>query len=218
MKYNSEVQNISVLEISKYNSIWTQEEHTKMLQFMNEERASIINHVNINIIKDTRTNKSHFFVRMSGFIGTKTDKQCKSRYQKKESQLLRELDVPAQIVEKYLKIKRVKIDTKAAKKRVSMQSTETCNSMVKQDETSFVSISSFSELKTIIMNEFMPRIQNEIVKAHLENFVHTLPSDDMSIGHFPAFNLRPMKLHQPSIGFSIDVFQDPDTILFEDYD
>lgn len=155
---------------------------------MTTQRDSIVSHIIINIKKHTRTNKSHFFVHMSRFIGTKTDKQCKSRYQKKESQLLIEINVPVAVVENYLQTKQVKIDTKVAKKRVSMQSTETYNSIIKQNEPSFTFINSFSELKAVIANDFMPRVQNEVIKAHLENLLHTLPFDDLSIVHLPAVN------------------------------
>lgn len=218
MNYKTETRNIDVFEISNVKNIWTQEEHHKMYLYMEEHRQDIIEHIQNNIDHETRINKSNFFVQMSKFIGTKSDRQCKSRYQKKEGVLLKALELPEKLIEKYIKAKKAKAKVHNWKKRVSIQSTQVCNSIVKQDELSFASIVTFSDLKAMILNDCLPKVQNQTVKNYLEAFIHNLPLDDETIGDIPSFDLHSLIQIQPRMGFSSELIQDPDMIYFEDYE
>ena len=84
-------------------------------------------------MRDVRCNKRLFFIDMAAFVKTKNDRQCKSRYQKKESQLLRELDFCPALVAQYVASKRDK-NCKSARRRRSPLSTQACVSVVKPDD------------------------------------------------------------------------------------
>ena len=189
-----------------------------MLVFMDFHRQDLIEHIKANIDKEVRTNKSLFFVNMARFIGSKTDRQCKSRYQKKEGALLKTLDFPDELIQKYISAKKEKAKSVLSKKRTSLKSTKACNSMVKQEEPNSNQINTFTELKALIVNDCMPKIQNVTVKTHLERFIHNMPLDDRLNDDLPTFNLQSLIQIQPNIGFSLDLIQDPDNIYYEDYE
>ena len=217
MSTSSEILNIDVVELKHKQNVWTQEEHAKMLDFMDESRDFLLDNLQRNISKVNRSNKAHFFVRMSACIGTKTDKQCKSRYQKKESQLLRELNFCPALVDSYVRTKREK-NRKPQSHQESPQSTDVSQSMVKAEEPSGSFIGSFEELKAVIIAEFMPRVKNEVVMTHLRNFIQSFPCDDSLVKKMPSLSISPLRFFQPSMGFSIDLIPDPEIIFLEDCD
>lgn len=217
MSENAETVNIDVVEIRSSPSVWTKEEHTLMLLFMEQRRDFLFENIQRNIAGISRSNKAQFFVSMSKTVGTKSDKQCKSRYQKKERQLLKEMDFPFDMVEEYIKSKMEK-NKKSKKRRDSPQSTEACVSMVKPDDPPSNSINSFEELRSILLSEFMPRVLNDVVRTHLQNFIQSFPTDETLVRQMPSLDISPFRLHQPSMGFSIDIIQDPEIIFLEDCD
>jgi len=208
--------NIDVMELPAPPSVWTKEEHAQMLSFMDESRDFLLDNITRNINRQHRANKAHFFVRMSACIGTKTDKQCKSRYQKKERQLLKEMDFAADLVDAYLSSKREKNKKSATAK--SPRSTEACNSMLRADEAPTNTISSFEQLRAAIVSEFMPRVSNDVVLGRLQNFVQSFPSDDKFVRLMPTHSISPLRFYQQSIGFSIDILPDPEIVFVEDCD
>lgn len=217
MSSQSETLNIDVAELKSSAGSWTREEHARMLDFMAENHDFLLDNLHRNISKLNRSNKAHFFVRMSLHIGTKSDKQCKSRYQKKECQLLKELNLPEDLVDKYIACKRDK-SRRSSKHRQSPPSTDACNSMVKADEPPTNAINSFDELKAVIVAEFMPRVQCEIVMAHLKNFVHNFPSENAIVRQMPSLSISPLRFYQPSMEFYIDMLPDHGVVFMEDCD
>lgn len=226
MSHDSDILNINVVEIRPLPNAWTKEEHAKMLGYMEDNRKYLMDNIKRNIGKANRSNKAHFFVNMAAYIGTKSDKQCKSRYQKKESQLLKDLNFSVDLVDEYVKFKKDK-SKKQLKQRESSQSTDVCNSMMKHQEPACETavdsqqtpsnfITSFEELKAIIISEFMPRIQNEDVRVYLHRFIQSFPSDENMPKQISSVNMNPFRMHQPSIGFSIDIIQDPEVVFLED--
>ena len=147
MSHDSSTHNIAVIELPPPQNVWTKEEHTQMLLFMDQNRTLLEENIRRNIERCGRSNKAQFFVRMASVIGTKTDKQCKSRYQKKERVLLTELDFEPQLVDTYMRSKREKRIARAAK---SPNSTYACDSTEKTDESLSGPIITFEQLVAVV--------------------------------------------------------------------
>ena len=206
--------NIGKIGIKPKSSLWTLEEHKKMLTFMEENYDFLIDNIKRNVNNMGRSNKAHFFVRMALHVGTKSDKQCKSRYQKKEFQMLRELNVSPSLIEAYLATKKNKNRVKKGQEK-SHQSTVACNNSLKADESLIGGISSFEELRAVIIREFMPRVKTEMVRTHLQNFLKSFPIELDQGKQMPALSISPHRFYQPSFGFSIEFVQDTDNFISE---
>lgn len=217
MAQECETIDIEVVELPSPPNVWTKEEHAQMLCFMDENREFLLDNIQRNIRRMTRANKAHFFVRMSTCIGTKSDKQCKSRYQKKERQLLKELDFPHELVDEYMRSKREKNRKNAAEK--SGATTDASDSMLKLTETPSDTITNFTQLRNAIISDFMPRVTNNVVLMHLKNFVQSFPTTEQSFTRaMPSLSISPLRFYQPSVGFSIDLLPDPEIVFVEDCD
>lgn len=217
MEYKTECKNIVLIEKFRPKNIWSQEEQHKMLLFIDENREELSANIRANIDSTTRINKSQFFIKMSKFIGTKSDIQCKSRYQKKERALLEAANFPTNLIDEYMSIKKGKSNCKNLKKRTSTVSTNATNSMVKQEEMSFIGINTFHDLKTVIINDCMPKIQNDTVKNHLEAFVCSLPLNDQIKQDLPSCNFCSLVQAHDNTNFSLDFEQDYDKIYLDEY-
>jgi len=188
MNKKGRILNLDIIEAVNSKGTWTNDEHNKMILFMQNNRQELNEHIQINIEYKSRSNKSRFFTAMANYIGTKNVTQCKSRYQKKEEILLRCLDFPDNLIDKYFRVKGERARNLSFKKRNSVNSTQVSNSMVKQDEPTSSEITSFVDLKSLILSECMPKIQNQVVKSHLEYFLKNLPVDDDIIEYIPMIN------------------------------
>lgn len=218
MNYKTGSKNVNIIEITKFKSIWSQEEHRKMLVYLSEQREELVDHVRMNIERESRTNKNNFFVKMSKYIGTKSDKQCKSRYQKKEEMLFKAIHIPLDLVERYFSGKRSKSGHTSFKKRQSIQSTDTSNSMLRPVDTILAHINNFADLKAFLEREFMPKVTNETVKAYLDQFLSNLPTSEEALKDFSLAEITSLHQFHPRANFSLEVIEDRECIFFEDYE
>ena len=102
----------------KRKRIWTFFENQMMLAFLHSKRQEIEAHITENIGSERRTNKNMFFKQMSEYIKTKSDLQCKSRYQKVETNILYLVGIDERIVRKYLELKAKKRTEKKSSKKI----------------------------------------------------------------------------------------------------
>lgn len=102
----------------KRKRIWTFFENQMMLAFLHSKRQEIEDHITENISSERRTNKNMFFKQMSEYIKTKSDLQCKSRYQKVETNILYLVGIDERIVHKYLELKAKKRTKKKISKKI----------------------------------------------------------------------------------------------------
>lgn len=178
--------------------LWSKHEHELMFNFMVDKKAEVMSHIDVTISSIQRFNKSQFFVDMAKYIRTKTDKQCKSRYQKKERVLLEALDIPNNILENYFRSRVAKFRVvKHIQKDVS-QTKFTQPESLEIGEKYFSPINSYNELRRVITIEVLPKIKNPQLKLKMKAFMERLPCDkdpiaDQSVSHTSTFNQEYLK-------------------------
>lgn len=81
---------------------WSDAEHNLMLRFVRMHKKQILTCMQALLKNNVKRLKGHFFKKMAKFIGSKSEIQCKSRYQKQEVALLQSLDVPPRILHHFM--------------------------------------------------------------------------------------------------------------------
>ena len=184
-------------------SLWSQHEHETMFQFLVDKKDELIDHINAVISSPLRYNKSHFFVGMASYVRTKNEKQCKSRYQKKEKVLLEALDIPAETLRAYYSARKLKHKlVKSGKTTMQMtKSTETVSRRPK--DINYRPINTYFELRTALEQEIMPRIKNEVIRKQMQKFIDSLPTDGGAVGVLPSLNMSSISQILPRQGIQI---------------
>ena len=160
---------------------WSKEEHSLMVEFLNMKRDEMIKHINDNLAHAQRKNKSQFFIEMARHIGTKNKSQCKSRFQKRECDLIGMLNLPRELLEAYFLDKEKKKKAYTAKRNTDKEKhgktgkgiTNNYNSK-NQDP----SIRNYMELKEALKQKIIPKIVNDDLKNTIMDFISTLPVDN----------------------------------------
>ena len=216
MDYKTNTKIFGIEEVVDFKAGWADMENEKMVQFIDLNRQHLIGHIEENNELQNKTNRNQFFIMMSKFIGSKTRAQCKSRYQKKETQLLKRLKFPSDLLNKYFERKNKNKKPRKAK-HTSTESSRTSDSIIKPDECSLSSIKTFSDLKQFILSDCVPKIKNNVVKVQLEYFLENLPiennlNEELSVCNFPS-EIE----YQNFNNFEYNFQGDFDMIDFEDY-
>ena len=160
---------------------WSKEEHSLMVEFLNMKRDEMIKHINDNLAHAQRKNKSQFFIEMARHIGTKNKSQCKSRFQKRECDLIGMLNLPRELLEAYFLDKEKKKKAYTAKRNTDKEKhgktskgiTNNYNSKNKDP-----SIRNYMELKEALKQKIIPKIVNDDLKNTIMDFISTLPVDN----------------------------------------
>ena len=157
--------------------VWTKPEHAKMIEFLHEHKDRIEENV-LNIITNKyRSNKSHFFQLMADHIKTKSIKQCKSRYQKKEMEMLNTIGIPYSTIKSYFLFRKLKSPFNRQKQLKAQNNDSNGQSSESNSQTSDSnSITDANELKRVLMSEILPRVVNPSVKGDIQIFIEHLVS------------------------------------------
>ena len=170
---------------------WSELEHRAMFTFVKSRRANIIGYLQDNLVNNVRSNKRMFFIDMAEAIKTKSDRQCKSRYQKQELLLMRALNLPAHLMEKFqTQRNKPAFSPESVKKLMEFNPTETTitsEQALPTDESQHASIYTFRELREALHSELIPQIPNQSIRTEIEHFISILPVDESEPAEMPSF-------------------------------
>lgn len=190
-------------EFGRRQRKWTEGEHERMFDFLRKHRREIIKQLE-SCIKGVKTNKRQFFTAMAAFLESKDEKQCKSRYQKKEPELLKALKVPHNLLEACDKHEKPITKPVKDKKPVQKEAPLASSRLEKtKGEISSLSIRTFQDLKSSLNNWFIPRIRNESIRTQMERFLVALPTESDPKIDLPSFNLNSISIIQQQLNDSI---------------
>lgn len=178
-------------------SLWSEKEHELMFRYLGERKDDLMNHIYAVISSDQRYNKSHFFIEMSKYIKTKSDVQCKSRYQKKEGILLEALKIPQDVLKDYNEARKMKVNLAKSGQRASTMTRTTQEGSKKPMESNIQTISSYSGLKKAMREELIPKIANIELKNQMIRFIDHLPHDGDHFVEISSFNVNSMSFIKP---------------------
>lgn len=158
--------------------IWSKEEHTLMLEFLNQHKDRIEEHVLSFITSKHRCNKPNFFQAMAMHVKTKTVSQCKSRYQKKELEMLTLLGLPYSTIRSYFMHKKLKNPfVKVIKSGSQKMKVKSRYIGFEKLQSIREVIESADDLRRVISKDIMPRVLNTVVKDEIQMFIENLIND-----------------------------------------
>ena len=219
MRFKSRSDKLSAPVISQRHGKWLPEEHERMFAFLKDHRDDLVDYLEVNLEGSVKRNKRQFFTKMAAFIKTKTDKQCKSRYQKQELALLRALDIPQDLLASFQQKRSKESVPRPKKKRASLQTTEEDANSIKSPvvEKSAISIHTYDDLKTTLSVNFLPRIQNDVIRLQMERFLRGLSNESEGSDDLPSLNMNSLSIILPQFGLSFGNFKDRDSSFLDEY-
>lgn len=166
---------------------WSEEEHELMFRFVKSQRKELISYLKSNLIDRVRCNKKYFFSRMAAFIKTKTDRQCKSRFQKQELRLMRALRLPHKLLDSLEQL-RGRIVVLQDNPMMSTPRTDAplTDDKVDLNRSEAPSINTLKALTDVMRSDLMPKIPNDPLRSFTERFIRSVPSDLREISEFPS--------------------------------
>ena len=176
-----------------------------MLTFVQCYRDDIVEYMESNLIKKVRSNKRAFFTNMSAYIGTKTDVQCKSRYQKQEVALMGILNLPPHLITAFEESRAVTLAVlESPAKILNSYATETTleEDKVCTDASQHQSIQSPEELKHALSSEIVPQLKNQSLITQMEHLISILPDEVPRCSDFPSFCQNSISLILPQMNAS----------------
>ena len=174
--------------------IWTTEEHEKMISFLFEHKDRIEEHVSNIINNKHRSNKSHFFQVMANHIKTKTISQCKSRYQKREAEMLTAIGISTNTIRSYFLFKKLK--NQFSKQKIQSDSSSVVNFKPREEYEKTCdpnAIYNSTDLKNVLKNELLPRVIDPIIKGDIQVFIDHLDASNQSDKFVPLINVTPIR-------------------------
>ena len=205
MSSRKRISKLSIPAVGSRQGKWSESEHRAMFVFVQRHRSDIAEYMQSNLIDKVRCNKRAFFTNMAAHIGSKTDVQCKSRYQKQEAALLRALDLPAHLMKAF---ERSRPKTFAAVERpvkvFGSHATETTleEDRVCTDASHQQSIHSAKELRQALSAEIVPQLRNQSLISQMEHLISILPDEGSRCGELPSFCQNSISLILPQISSS----------------
>lgn len=206
-----------VPEVGQRKGKWNDLEHKMMFIFIQKHKQDLVDYLKVNLQDNQRKNKRQFFNKMAAFIKTKDEKQCKSRYQKQEINLLEAANIPLNLLST-LKQRRLKGSRPSkSQKRLSIMTTEVTNSEDKpKHDRSGLSIHTYEDLKATLNNHFLPRIQNDVIKNQMERLLQVIPTETEPNEELSSFNLNSVSIILPQFGISLGSINDKASSFLDD--
>ena len=205
MRVRKRVSKLNMPLVGSRQGKWTESEHCAMFRFVEYYRDCIVEYMESNLIKKVRSNKRAFFTNMAAYIGSKTDVQCKSRYQKQEVSLLRALDLPDHLLKAFYKSRSMTLATaKKVEHVLSSYATETTleEEKVCTDASQHESIQSGGELKNALSGDFVPQLKNQSLITQMEHLISILPDEVPRYSDVPSFCQNSISLILPQMSAS----------------
>ncbi len=191
MLVNQEERSSNKIKTPEDRRFWSKEEHSLMVEFLNGKRDEMIKHINDNLANDQRKNKSQFFIEMARHIGTKDKSQCKSRFQKRETELINMLELPKNLLKAYFadkeKKKRAYTDKRNKERRERGEPVKDDSNKVINTEPETL-IQNYDDLKKALSIRIMPKIAGDNMRDIMLEFISKLPVDN----GFKHLSFKPM--------------------------
>lgn len=168
MEYKKEKRVCVPPKLGQRVSKWSEQEHLKMFKYLFTHRRELIDHISKNLHSSNRRNKARFFIDMSDFIGTKTESQCKSRFQKKEFAMLEALKVPNSLLSVYMRAKASKQTLKANRSDELFSEVEESKETDNHNVKKLARCSTICEESTLDISSLTPKICNEMFKEQID--------------------------------------------------
>lgn len=183
---------------------WTAEEHDLMCRFIKMNKFLLIAQMKQYVRSRMKINKYRFFIEMAEFIGTKTESQCKSRYQKKERTMLEALSIPSGLIDMYMRTRLLK---PSVTKHIPIHSdsNKEINSKNEIDHNDFIDNSqTINDQDNENLNcSLMPYVQNDIIRDQIENFLTNLQTNHNEVDSNKSINNNNISFYIPLLNMSL---------------
>ena len=172
-------------EFGNLNRLWTLAEHQKMIDYLKMQGDYLSKYIQ-SFNENKRSNhRRRFFEEMAAHISTKTTKQCKSRFQKREKKLLYLADLNEDQVNSFLGKK-----YKKASKAVKDKKAEDEHTKPSDMESSIRQITNYKELRDCLVDEILGDIKNELIKEQMIRFIRSISDDIEPDARLTSFNIN----------------------------
>ena len=163
-----------------------------MVEFLIDHKDRIEEHVSNIITNKHRSNKSHFFQSMASYVQTKSISQCKSRYQKKELEMLTAIGLPYNTIKSYFLFKKLKNPFNKARRIYNDDNKGVIGEVeeTKPQTPDPNAIYNGGDLRRVIMGEIMPRVVNPMIRGDIQVFVDHLSSRENLDRFVPLVNVN----------------------------
>lgn len=179
-----------------------------MFKFLLNNQKWIVSYIKSCLTVNARTKRHRFFKEMAETIGTKTDAQCKSRYQKKEFRMLDGLELPPKLLKKYKKLKSNK-NQKKFEYKFDSDNDEMLSVATKSmdDIMSNISFKSSTEMEKVDESFLAPLRRGDLASDQKEMFLPILhidekEEDDPRVGESDTFPSMLKNLNVSFRGFT----------------
>ena len=156
-------------ETKKKRNSWSQLEMIKLNRFIRIKKHYLQKHFKKMMKKNVWQNRIGFIEQMAEFIGTRSMRQCLSKFQKEEVRLLEELNVlTEEQLDRYVDFKENKNKTKKQKRETEKR---IASHFFKSHEESFIiqKITNHEDLKEAINKSIVP-----FINARLQDCVNNI--------------------------------------------
>ena len=156
-------------ETKKKRNSWSQLEMIKLNRFIRIKKHYLQKHFKKMMKKNVWQNRVGFIEQMAEFIGTRSMRQCLSKFQKEEVRLLEELNVlTEEQLDRYVDFKENKNKTKKQKRETEKR---IASHFFKSHEESFIiqKITNHEDLKEAINKSIVP-----FINARLQDCVNNI--------------------------------------------
>ena len=176
-------------EFGALNRTWTLEEHLKMIEFLKLNKEYLTDYIR-NFNQSKRSNhRRRFFSEMASYISTKTTKQCKSRFQKREKKLLYLAELEEDHVSDFLGKKY----DKSLKQKLKGKGEEE-NTKPSGMEPESRKITNYKELRDCLVDEILGDIKNELIKNQMIRFIRYISDDLDPQAPLASFNINSISM------------------------
>ena len=181
-----------------------------MLSFIINNKHKIADEIERCVSASQKTKRKSFFVDMASYIETKNEKQCKSRYQKKQLEMLTAAELPEDLVRRYITLKRSAAAKNGRGVHKQVLSEANINYVISKqvvpEEAELVS--SFSDLRKLFSDDFICRIDNEEAKSYIKDFLNKLPVDGNSCEQDFSSVISSLYTLQPDASLRLNMLRD----------
>lgn len=183
-----------------------------MFEYVRRRRDELIEHYTHNLGHNSR-NKRYFFSDMARYIRTKSDSQCKSRFQKRELEIFAALDFPPELLKSLTcnwamarrKIKKKtnevvtgdvsmleeleeeqKSDDVPKSNRDELNAAEEIFAVPQHNLNDAMIIRNYEDLRRVIGDSFLYRVENPAIREQIETFLQKLPQREEFVEDIPS--------------------------------
>lgn len=178
------------------SSSWTIEEWNKLVEFTFTNKESIIENIRLNLHTGIKRNRHQFFKQMAKFIGSKSEAQCKSKFQKKEFIVYDIIEVPESLLKLHIAFKNERKLLLANRHKFVLEIVEPnqsnksdyqdisidefkCDkkSNINEEDDPKTAMTDSDKCSQHTQNKFEAFYQTDLIDEHLNRFISTYKDD-----------------------------------------